>query len=629
MPARRIFVCACSVLILVSVQFHGLTVVHRHVVEPQPTQLSHPVDVNVINRKKRPTQEHLRSYPAKSPSGNVPARHDSSARPRILWWDSASNTIDKSNLTAIPPFLKNDNDPPTRFVSSFWMHEFPDEDAGIIIRRKGIKKSQFSTTDPIQRSAPRRKSLYTWKSDGNNGTTTSRDECVPMYDWQEASPLNCNSVHEVISLDQLLQASRYGDVVGEKTVATFNSSEHLLSLATHQVTTGLQHGRYRNAWIVEEMGPAATDTAAYQGVILKTLRPREVRNFHLPLEQVRVEMVAMDRLSGNKDYFLAPYAYCGTSTIMEQAGGSRQAGQSLDENHRRHRLRNLRNVEVNQIQNAGAKLKLASRVARGLAYVHYPDPAQKYASFSHFDFRPNNIMVESHGQPGSKDEDFTVKVIDFNVGKPIFVKNPQSETTTETIGGDMAPCKFKGDPFGSVAPEWNAISKERDEGGESRSFVAIDKTDVFELGRLLYLFLAPDVSVDDGLDDIESVYYDQSVVNKAVTSFLRISNEVIRKAGLRIKDDELVDAKPKSSLDNKETLGDRLVGRVLLYAILACQVGTPEYRPTSKQVAQGLETAVKWHQELASEASSDPKIRSLREIQALFEPPGIRLFQSS
>eukprot|EP00533_Pseudo-nitzschia_delicatissima_P003437 CAMPEP_0116101092 /NCGR_PEP_ID=MMETSP0327-20121206/12629_1 /TAXON_ID=44447 /ORGANISM="Pseudo-nitzschia delicatissima, Strain B596" /LENGTH=808 /DNA_ID=CAMNT_0003593037 /DNA_START=105 /DNA_END=2531 /DNA_ORIENTATION=+ len=255
----------------------------------------------------------------------------------------------------------------------------------------------------------------------------SKNECVPMQEWQTAYQPSCNGIHE-------LALQTLGASVGA------NDEKHTKNRKAGAVE-GLDatlfgtKGFWRYAWKLV-IGHHDYRNAEKDTIVFKNLKYQH--NFEdAHFEHDRVDAVAMERLTSSP-HVINIFGFCGHSVMTEYAGGKR-VGQLADK---------AKKVPLK-------RLEIALDIANGLADVHGID-GDGNTTFVHLDVNPANV-VSVNG---------TLKLNDFNIG----IIRQWNTTSNE-------PCGF---PAQYPNPQWRSPEEARNEQHLT------EKVDVFSLGHIFF-----------------------------------------------------------------------------------------------------------------------------------------------
>ena len=228
----------------------------------------------------------------------------------------------------------------------------------------------------------------------------SKDECVPMQEWQTAYQPSCNGMHE-LALQTL----------GE-------SSKNIGNPEGMDATLFGTKGFWRYAWKLV-IGRHDEKSAKEDTIVFKNLKYEH--NFEdAHFEHDRVDAVAMERLTSSP-HVINIFGFCGHSVLTEYADGKR-VGQLADK---------AKKVPLKRIE-------IARDIANGLADVHGID-GDGNTTFVHLDVNPANV-VSVNG---------TLKLNDFNIG----IIRQWNTTSNE-------PCGF---PAQYPNPQWRSPEEARNE----------------------------------------------------------------------------------------------------------------------------------------------------------------------
>lgn len=264
-------------------------------------------------------------------------------------------------------------------------------------------------------------------------------ECIPMADWQTTFHPSCNSIHEM-------------------------DMPHLLNQEAYSLVSN--KGYWRNAWKIN-MDVAEYGLSPVNNIVIKSLK-----YIHEPNDETfelnRVDGVSMEQLTHSR-YITDMYAYCGTTSLQEFAGGG------------------LLGDFLRRLKTTKEKLQMAAWVADGLADIHEVGNNNRVSqsvgnehtgglnniitpSIIHNDINLANILV------GHRNGVKVPLINDFNIA--IFRKKDVSS-------GE--PCRFRG-LF--VNPQWMApeqMNNVTQEGDDTLSVGFLDeKIDVYGLGNVLH-----------------------------------------------------------------------------------------------------------------------------------------------
>ena len=285
----------------------------------------------------------------------------------------------------------------------------------------------------------------------------------------------------------------------------------------------------------------------------------------------RVDAQVMERLTSSP-YVVDAYGYCGQSVVTEYADGTARARIKDPNLHASHRLR------------------MARDLARALEHVHSIDDGttnrgnsvdgqeqqqqqqqqlqQRRSSLDswHPTVAHNDVNIANVVESGG-----TLKLNDFNIAVLMRKKKKKKNKRHDIIEDhdddhdDDDPASYE--PCGSfvrfASPMWKSPEEQM-----NASYIDPARADVYGLGNLLYQILTtrqPWTHLEPGgpLDKME--------VAK-------------RKMGGGLP-----------HIPSRYGRSTKLAVQALHEAVLACFRHEPERRPSSRRLASGLETALKWH----------------------------------
>jgi serine/threonine protein kinase len=158
-------------------------------------------------------------------------------------------------------------------------------------------------------------------------------------------------------------------------------------------------------------------------------------------ENARVDAVAMERLTASP-YIINIYGFCGMTVVTEYAGEEVS--------------------DVARERNSTERLKLAIKVAQGVADIHSIDPRP---SLAHNDLNLANLRVTADGRP---------VLNDFNIAVLLMKHNITGETC----------------PFVSrfPNPQWRAPEEQvySQHETDTNPPIVTEKIDIYALGNVLY-----------------------------------------------------------------------------------------------------------------------------------------------
>jgi hypothetical protein len=255
----------------------------------------------------------------------------------------------------------------------------------------------------------------------------TKNECVPMQEWQTTYQPSCNGMHE-LALDSLGASTRINK---EKSLKRWDRGR-LEGLNASLFGT---KGFWRYAWKVV-IGHNDHRKAEEDTVVFKNLKYEH--NFEdAHFEHDRIDAVAMERLTSSP-HVINIFGFCGHSVMTEYADGKR-LGELADKSKKTPLQR----------------LEIARDIANGLADVHGID-GDGNATFVHLDINPANVVSVNN----------SLKLNDFNIG----IIRQWNTTSNEACG---FPTQYPN-------PQWRSPEEARDEHHLT------EKVDVFSLGHIFF-----------------------------------------------------------------------------------------------------------------------------------------------
>ena len=398
--------------------------------------------------------------------------------------------------------------------------------------------------------------------------------CTLRPTWHRQTYSTCNSLHErVSSVDYLRSLYR-----AKETRAT--------PLEESSTTrTWLGQGYWRDCWKIpaieeeEDRSSTSTDTVA-----LKLLRfERDMRP--MVWKQHRAEALAMERLTGRPD-IVSAFAFCGNSIITEFV--STTLGDSIHQKDD--------DTTSNVASSCREKLQLGRDIARALAAVHSVNDTHSvfdshddvtrssddHPTLVHADFHPHNLFLVPRGHTVNRtiDSAWQIKLNDFNQARLI----PWDVATA-------TPCRHAKSALNRL---YRFAKPPEQLEHYQKQYIHLDKLDVYRLGNVLYEFYYSK-QPHHNTTIREGDFYHANVASEDERSFVHIPSLADIQA-------------PTSSLCDK----------VFVYAILACMIATPEYRPTAASVAKAFDVALQWDLEGSS--------KTIRDVKGLFNTEETTLF---
>lgn len=357
-----------------------------------------------------------------------------------------------------------------------------------------------------------------------------QSQCVPAKSWQTTFRTNCNVFHEVDFALGARNSLRLNESLG-------GNSTSQEAWETEKIE-GLGSGKWRSAWKLSSNGLGqGRKTSKEEYIVMKTLQYSDQVQFdELSYRRNQIDAAINDRLSSSL-YVVGTYGFCGQSALGEMAAGTldkflRWLRDKAWENAlKRGKAKGLDAALFSREwgKSLPKRLRLARDAARALMHLQGVDGDN--ITIAHTDFRPANLVVLPSGR---------LQVNDFNSGELVLFN-----TTSK------GPCMFRrGRPRSPFK-----CPPERVDAGP-----LLPASDVYSLGSVVYGLLMgqmpyTDVSAEDAWD-------------------------MIRKG--------ILPNVTKSYPDHKHP-----AARTMLRVAKHCWARDPHKRPSAKDVAEKLESALR------------------------------------